>query len=161
MTDSACTRHEWRLSALLDGELTDRERATVGGHLVDCTHCRTELDTLRVTRALLRAAPVRALPSSVAAGMATGATGTPGLPAPGGARTPDHRPTSHRALTRVAAAAVAVSGLVGITAFAVGGDGPEGPPRQVAVPVDVYVADHLVRTTGRPVSTPVLLEVGR
>jgi len=158
MTDATCTRREWRLSALLDDELTDRERAAVGAHLVDCAHCRDELDSLRVTRALLRGAPVRALPQHVAAGMATAVSG-PTVSGPAGPATVP--PAPRRALTRVAAVAVAVSGLVGMTAFAVGGDGPAGPPRQVAVPLDVYVADHLVRTTGRPVSTPVMLEVGR
>jgi hypothetical protein len=40
-----------------------------------------------------------------------------------------------------------------VAAFAAGG---EDTPQSAPVPVDVYVADHLVRAVGGPVSTPAL-----
>lgn len=160
MTDAACSRRGWRLSALLDDELTERERVAVSRHLLDCADCRAELDGLRHTRALLRGAPVAALPPHVAARMVAAACephdATRETPSPSPARRQGRRT---RAVTRAAAAAVALTGLLGGTAFALGGDGPTGPARAVAVPLDIYVADHIVRTTGRPVSTPVVLEV--
>jgi hypothetical protein len=48
---------------------------------------------------------------------------------------------------------------LGVAAFAAGS--PDSQGRQVPVPVDVYVADHLVRSVGGPVSTPALLEPKR
>jgi hypothetical protein len=45
------------LSALLDGELPDDERASAEAHLSECDRCRAELDVTRVVRDRLRAAP--------------------------------------------------------------------------------------------------------
>jgi hypothetical protein len=46
-----------RLSALLDGELPDAERARVERHLSSCAACRAELEELRRTVELLRGLP--------------------------------------------------------------------------------------------------------
>jgi len=46
------------MSAFLDGQLTPGERSRVEKHLQECEACRTELDSLRHTVSLLRAAPV-------------------------------------------------------------------------------------------------------
>ncbi|HEY7975335.1 MAG TPA: zf-HC2 domain-containing protein, partial [Ktedonobacterales bacterium] len=51
-----------RLSAYLDGELTDSELAALETHLPTCEQCQRELAALRQTRALLRALPTPALP---------------------------------------------------------------------------------------------------
>ncbi len=61
--------HNWeerreQLSALLDNELAGAERAQLQTHLQSCSACRAELESLRRTRALLRALPQPALPRS-------------------------------------------------------------------------------------------------
>jgi anti-sigma factor RsiW len=61
------THSDWelqreRLSAYLDGEFPDAERAALETHLATCEQCQGELAALRQTRALLRALPSPALP---------------------------------------------------------------------------------------------------
>ena len=63
--------HDWdrqreQLSALLDDELDEQERAELTAHLPTCAACRAELESLRRTRALVRALPQPALPRSFA-----------------------------------------------------------------------------------------------
>ncbi|MCX6028583.1 MAG: zf-HC2 domain-containing protein [Chloroflexi bacterium] len=50
------------LSAYLDNQATAAERARVDAHLATCAACRTELDSLRQTVALVRALPRVAVP---------------------------------------------------------------------------------------------------
>lgn len=147
MAPERCTTVEPLLSAWIDGELTAREGASVAAHLPACPRCRATADGLAVTRTLLRAAPVRRAPAEVVQRAAT-TTGAP-------------RPVRHvrRTAVRAAAGALAASGALGVAGFALGG--APGPDTRVSVPVQVYVGDHLVRTTGSPVSTPVAFEVGR
>jgi anti-sigma factor RsiW len=62
-------QHNWekrreQLSALLDNELAEAERAALAAHLQGCAACRAELESLRRTRALLGAVPQPALPRS-------------------------------------------------------------------------------------------------
>lgn len=61
--------HNWdqqreQLSALLDNELDEQERAELTAHLSTCAECRAELESLRRTSALVRALPEPALPRS-------------------------------------------------------------------------------------------------
>jgi negative regulator of sigma E activity len=61
--------HNWdqqreQLSALLDNELSEQERAELTAHLSTCAACRAELESLRRTSALMRALPAPALPRS-------------------------------------------------------------------------------------------------
>jgi len=50
-----------KLSAYLDGELSERESARLEAHLADCGRCRAELDALRkLDRLLDRVEPVEA-----------------------------------------------------------------------------------------------------
>lgn len=141
-----CDEMEPLHSAWVDGELRTAERARLAAHLQRCARCRASIHALRVTQTMVRSLPVRALPSEIAAGPGEGET---------------TRRRSGVAVIRVAArsvlaAFVAVTAL-GVAGFAAGSDQtPEQP--QVRVPVDVYVADHLVRAIGGPVSTPALLE---
>ena len=63
--------HDWeqqreQLSALLDNELDEQERAELETHLPTCAECRAELESLQRTRALVRALPQPALPRSFA-----------------------------------------------------------------------------------------------
>ena len=141
-----CHDYEPLHSAWVDGELRGMERARLAVHLQRCARCRGAITELRVTQTMLRSLPQRRLPSHVA------------LPGPTG-----ELPSSRRrrdAVGRIAARStaglVAVTIMVGAAAFAAGGQDVEPPG--VAVPVDVYVADHLVRAVGGPVSTPALLQ---
>ncbi len=59
--------HNWeqqreQLSALLDNQLDEQERAALEAHLRDCAECQAELASLQQTRALLRALPQPTLP---------------------------------------------------------------------------------------------------
>jgi negative regulator of sigma E activity len=59
--------HNWeqqreQLSALLDNQLGEQERAALEAHLRDCAECQAELASLQQTRALLRALPQPVLP---------------------------------------------------------------------------------------------------
>ncbi len=142
-------------SAWVDGELGHDERATMAAHLQGCPRCRGRIDGLRVTSTMLRSLPQRQVPlelSGAASGtrqssrsqssrsqplMTTGASGV------------------GRAVTRSLAGIAAAFALLGVAAFAAGA--PDTETRTVAVPVDVYVADHIVHSIGGPVSTPALL----
>lgn len=143
----ACARLEPLHSAWIDGALRMGERVALGAHLQRCARCRHRINGLRVTQSMLRSFPVRRLPADVL----------------GSAHVvePEPRPRARvarttRWLARSAAGVAAALTLVGAAAFVAGGDATT--VRTVAVPVEVFVADHLVHTVGGPVSTPVLLE---
>src|SRR5215831_3121430 len=53
-----------RLSAYLDDELDETERAALEEHLPTCEECQSLLAELRETRSLLRAVPAPSLPRS-------------------------------------------------------------------------------------------------
>ena len=83
--------HNWeqqreQLSALLDNQLDEQERAALESHLRDCAECQAELASLRQTRALLRALPQPALPRNFTLPLNFGAETTTPQPEPA------HRP---------------------------------------------------------------------
>jgi anti-sigma factor RsiW len=94
--------HDWnrqreQLSALLDDELTEHERAALEAHLSTCAQCRAELTSLRRARALVRALPQPTLPRTFALPLATTpAQETPqqALPAARPAASPERRSSS-------------------------------------------------------------------
>ena len=135
-------------SAWVDGELRGRERTHLAEHLQQCPRCRASIAELRVTRNMLRSLPARNLVVDV----------------DGGAH-PQHSRrwmsagSAKRVVARSLAALVVVMGSLSAAAFAAGS--VESGDRQVAVPVDVFVADHLVRAIGGPVSTPALLDANK
>ena len=138
-----CESFEHLHSAWVDGELRASERANLGAHLQRCARCRAAIDELRVTSAMLRSLPVRNLVIDVDRG-------------PVRRRRPLVTAAGARMLVlRSAMAAVLVTATLGAAGFLAGAQQPGD--RQVAVPVDVFVADHLVRAVGGPVSTPALL----
>lgn len=57
------------LSALIDGELSQDERARVESHLPGCASCRADLDGLRFMKARLARADRRAMPPDLIAGI--------------------------------------------------------------------------------------------
>ncbi|CAN5899213.1 hypothetical protein BH23ACT8_BH23ACT8_06000 [soil metagenome] len=145
------------LSAYLDGEL-DTTAPKVRRHLDGCARCRDELDRLAAVRSLVRSMPVRRLPPTLRAD----------LPLYTSYRA-DHPRTSRkvspydagleqvgvRAARALAALAVA-AGLVGGAAFGLGGR--PASDAVVQVPMDAFVADHVVHTVDAPVGIPVLAD---
>jgi anti-sigma factor RsiW len=53
-----------RLSAYVDGEVTDRERKRIEAHLATCQACRADLRSLRWTKDVLQQTPVLEVPHS-------------------------------------------------------------------------------------------------
>lgn len=134
-------RHEAeRLSALLDDELPEAEALEVTRHVAGCERCLHELELIREARRALRSLPDVAPPDDLYRSILARRPGAAGGGSVG---------------LRIGAAALASLGLLTVAAFAVGGD----EPGTVAPPVDVYVADHVVRMEGGPVLRPV--DLGR
>jgi anti-sigma factor RsiW len=139
-----CEAFEPWLSAWVDGELNRGERARVGAHLQRCPKCRAEIASLRVTQSLLRSLPQRGMPVTVAAAVAAQAQdGT------------QPRPLL-RTLVRTSVGALVLAVMVGAAGFVAGSEPPQ--VARATVPVDIYVADHMVRAVGGAVSTPALVE---
>ncbi|MPZ87229.1 MAG: hypothetical protein GEU81_03965 [Nitriliruptorales bacterium] len=145
-----CAEVEPLLSAWLDGALQGQEWAQVGRHLTTCPRCRAELDSLRVTANLLRGGPLRTPPQQVSAALAH--------PRPAAVRGLEAlAPGLRRLLSRVVVLLLSIVTVLFAAAFVLGGNPDPGPP--VRVPVETFVADHLVRTRSVPISTPELFEV--
>jgi anti-sigma factor RsiW len=60
------------LSALVDGELTDRQRTAAEDHLALCPACRAELEHIASIQQLVAGLPTLTVPAVVWAGMMTG-----------------------------------------------------------------------------------------
>lgn len=149
---SGCADAEPLYSAWIDGALDADERALVSHHLQDCAACAADVDSLARARTLLRNLPVRRLPS--------GAQTVPPAPAPSGARrhrTVSPQGTGRAARQRLTAGLALLVAMIGGAAFALGGQ-PAPEDRLVTVPVDLFVADHLVQTVGGPMFTPVVVD---
>jgi anti-sigma factor RsiW len=135
-----CGALEPLYSAYLDGELDAGERARVETHLRGCAPCREGVADLGRTRAALRSVPVRRAPHTL-------------FDEPAGHPSRAHPTRS----PGVSVTAAAILGLLVGAAFALG-SGNESEPPPVALPVEVYVADHLVHSVGGPVAPPVLVD---
>lgn len=131
-------------SAWLDGQLPRRHAEVVRAHLGACDACAADVRALERTRALVRSLPARRLPDAL------------WLSVPVAAAVEPPPPQRLRVGAHLGAVAAVVLGFVGGAAFALG-DEPAPAERVVQVPVDVFVADHLVRSVGEAVSTPVLM----
>ncbi|MPZ73302.1 MAG: hypothetical protein GEU74_08745 [Nitriliruptorales bacterium] len=136
-----CDTFEPLLSAWVDGELGRGRRARVGAHLQRCARCRSDVHALRVTQTMLRSLPPRTLVA--------------GIPADGATRRRVDGVAVRRFAVRSSAAAVTLAVVVATAGFMAGS---QGESSRVAIPVDVYVADHLVRAVGGAVSTPALVD---
>ena len=148
-----------RLSALIDGELSDTQRERVLAHLAGCEDCRREAAALRLLKRRMHtlgdAAGGDALTWRL---LALRPAGGQRQPARRAARA--HRPGARRPGARrrrhawsLAAAGVATAGL-GLTGavFLAGGDKP--PPGPKVVPaVDVFMVQHAI-TTGQVPAQP-------
>lgn len=128
-----------RLSAFLDDELTEDEALAVTRHLAGCNGCLDELENLRAARSALRGLPAVAPPPVLFREVEAAAA----MPAAGG-----------RSRLRIAAAALAATGLVATAAYVAGGAREDGT---VVPPIDVFVVDHSVRVGNGPMVTTVNL----
>jgi anti-sigma factor RsiW len=150
----SCAAPEPLFSAWLDDALEAPERAALEAHLGRCQPCRAELEALASTRALLRSLPVRRAPAGQYRPPVrdTVFSRRRGVPRTG------IRPTQRggRLAPAGLAAAALLAGLLSAAAFSIG-DRPAPGSRLVSVPVEVYAADHLVRTVDDPLFAPVLV----
>lgn len=145
----SCHDVEPALSAYLDGEL-DGTVQNVRRHLDGCARCRDELDRLAAVRSLVRSMPVRRLPPTLRADLPLYTVRVEGSPSDVGLE-----PVGVRPGRTLAALAVAV-GLVGGAAFGLGGR--PAADTVVQVPMDAFVADHVVHTVDAAVGIPVLAD---
>ena len=153
-----------RLSALIDGELTDTGRERVLAHLARCADCRQEAAALRLLKrrmlALGDAAAGDALTWRLLALAPAGGDGQPvrragrarrlgRLGGLGGPATAGRR----RHAWPLAAAGVATAALgLAAAVFLAGGDRPPPGPRVVPA-VDVFMVQHAI-TTGQVPGEP-------
>ena len=110
------------LSAFLDAELAEGDRAEVQAHLEDCAPCRSELEAVREGRQLLQGLPALSPPSGVLELPAEVVPLRPGR-------------------TRRMVAAAAVSALIVGVGFSVTAD------RAVPLPLDEVVEQHVARAS--------------
>jgi len=139
-----------RISALIDGELTDAERDRVLTHLAGCDECRQEAVALRALKrrmhSLGEAMVDAALTGRLMAMAAPGEDG--GWPG----RAPWRSRTTFPA-TRLLTAGLLASAMTGLgaTAFFVGGE-PQTPGPKVTPAVDTFLAQHADVTGDMPVA---------
>ncbi len=134
-----------RLSALIDGELSDARRERVLAHLARCEDCRREAAALRLLKQRMHT-----LGDTVAGDALTWRLLA--LAPSGGAGRPAQQLTigRRRYAWSLVAAGVATAGLGLATAvFLAGGDRPPGP--KVVPAVDVFMVQHAITTGEIPV----------
>lgn len=125
-----------RISAFLDDELDDDNALVVTRHLAACGTCLDELEALRATRDALRRLPGLAVPTSVL---------TPVAPT---SASPSLIRRVSRRLPLASAGLAVVLGVFGLVYVA-------GAERgEVIPPVELFLVDHVARTGGGPVPTP-------
>lgn len=124
-----------RLSAFLDDELPEADSLAVTRHLATCDRCLEELDAIRAARNALRGLPNLQPPSQVFAEAERCAA-----------------VRSRQLPLRLSLAMLALAVVVGTVFFAGAEQGGD-----VAPPIDVYVGEHVVRSSGGPLVTPVNL----
>ena len=150
------TRHLGeRLSALVDGELSDAQRERVLAHLAKCDDCRQEAAALRLLKRRMHAlgdsdpaagdlAGADALTWRLLALAPASGPGQPVDPATAGRR---------RHVWSLVAAGVVTAGLgLAAAVFVAGGERPAGP--RIVPAVDVFMVQHAITTGQVPVPPP-------
>jgi hypothetical protein len=141
-----------RISALIDGELSDSERDRVLGHIAGCDECRQEAVALRALKERMHS-----LGEAMVDAALTGRLMAMAMP-------PDGRPWTARAPWRprgaFPAARMLTAGLLastvaglGAAAFFAGGE-QQAPGPKVTPAVDTFLVQHAIVTGDMPV-TPV------
>jgi anti-sigma factor RsiW len=146
-----------RLSALIDGELSDAQRERVLAHLAKCDDCRQEAAALRTLKRRMHtlgdAAAADALTWRLLA-LAPATGPGPGQVPPWAARAHwpgwPGAPGRRRYAWSLVAAGVLTAGIgLGAAVFVAGGDRPAGP--RVVPAVDVFMVQHAITTGQVPV----------
>jgi len=135
----------YRLSALIDGELSHEQRERVLAHLARCQPCRREAAALRALKQRMHAL-----------GEATAGTALTDRLVALGARYPGQsgrgRPRRRWPVRSIAVACLAVAGLgLPVAAFLAGG-GQQEPGPTITPAVDMFVMQHEISTGDAPVS---------
>jgi len=140
------TRHLGeRLSALIDGELSDAQRERVLAHLAKCDDCRQEAAALRLLKRRMHSLGEAAAADALTWRLLALA------PASGPGRPVGQMTTSRRRYAWSLAAAGVVTAGLGLAAavFVAGGDKPAGP--RIVPAVDVFMVQHAITTGQVPV----------
>jgi anti-sigma factor RsiW len=124
-----------RLSAFLDDELLEDQALALTRHVSACDRCRAELEGLRSAREALRRLPRLQAPV-LTSGVAVRNV---------------WRQRAARRARMAAAAALVPAAVLGIVYLA----GAEHPG-EVVPPTDRFLVEHVARTGGGPVPTPVV-----
>ena len=139
-----------RISALIDGELSDSERDRVLAHLAGCDECRQEAVALRALKQRMHSlgeAMVDAALTGRLMAMAMPPDGRPWT-----ARAP-WRPRGGSPAARMLTAGILASTVAGLgaTAFFVGGE-QQAPGPKVTPAVDTFLVQHAIVTGDLPVT---------
>ena len=135
-----------RISALVDGELSDAERDRVLTHLAGCDECRQEAVALRALKQRMHSLGEAMVDAALTGRLM--AMATPGEPG----RAP-WRPRPAFPGARLLTAGLLASAMTGLgaTAFFVGGE-PQAPGPKVTPAVDTFLAQHAIVTGDMPVA---------
>jgi len=136
----------YRLSALIDGELSHEQRERVLAHLARCQPCRREAAALRALKQRMHAL-----------GEATAGTALTDRLVALGARYPGQsgrgRPRRRWPVRSIAVACLAVAGLgLPVAAFLAGG-GQQEPGPTITPAVDMFVLQHEISTGEYPAAS--------
>jgi len=148
-----------RISALIDGELTDAERDRVLTHLAGCDECRQEAVALRALKQRMHSLG-EAMVDAALTGRLMAMAG-PGEDRGWAARAP-WRTRSAFPATRLLTAGILASAMTGLGAaafFAGGAPGTPGP--RVTPAVDTFLVQHAVVTGDLPVAPVAARSPGR
>ena len=135
-----------RISALIDGELTDAERDRVLTHLAGCDECRQEAVALRALKQRMHSLGEAMVDAALTGRLM--AMATPGEPGRAPWRSRPAFPGAR--LLTAGLLASAMTGL-GATAFLAGGE-PQAPGPKVTPAVDTFLAQHAIVTGDMPVA---------
>jgi anti-sigma factor RsiW len=138
-----------RISALIDGELTDAERDRVLTHLAGCDVCRQEAVALRALKQRMHSLGEAMVDAALTGRLMAMAPGE----GSGWAGRAPWRSKSAFPATRLLTAGLLASAMTGLgaTAFFVGGD-PQTPGPKVTPAVDTFLVQHAVVTGDMPVA---------
>src|SRR5580693_4031754 len=139
-----------RISALIDGELSDTERDRVLTHIAGCDECRQEAVALRALKQRMHT-----LGEAMVDAALTGRLMAMAMPPDGRPWTarPPWRPRGTFPAARMLTAGILASTVAGLgaTAFFVGGE-PQTPGPKVTPAVDTFLVQHAVVTGDLPVA---------
>jgi len=139
-----------RISALIDGELSDAERDRVLAHIAGCDPCRQEAVALRALKQRMHS-----LGEAMVDAALTGRLMAMAMPPDGRPWTarPSWRPRSGFPAARLLTAGVIASAVAGLGAAAFfAGAEPQAPGPRVTPAVDTFLVQHAIVTGDLPVT---------